>query len=145
MTYTLQEAARHHIESRFRAAIDRDISGLAADECLRRDLITPDGWPAAQLCLGSHPAVSDLLFRRLRRDWPSVVYVYDGLRGEQSRYLKAKLDLTVALAESGDELTEAVQHQLDEAGRVLERLWQVWAGYQATTTDDLATAVEEQE
>ncbi|WP_420596228.1 hypothetical protein [Deinococcus sp.] len=143
MTYALQEAARHHIESRFRAAVDRDISGLATDECLRRDLITPDGWPAARLCLGSHSAVSDLLFRRLRHNWPSVVYVYDGLRGEQSRYLKAKLDLTVALAESGDELTEAVQHQLDEAGRVLERLWQVWAGYQATTTDDLAEAVEE--
>ncbi|GAA4017176.1 hypothetical protein GCM10022631_32220 [Deinococcus rubellus] len=143
MTYALQTAARQHIESRFRAAIDRDISGVAADECLRRELMTPDGTPAARLCLGSHPAVADLLFRRLAFDWDTVVYVYDGTRGEQSRYLKAKLDLTVALAESGDELTAAVEHRLDAAHQALEQLWRAWAGYQATTTDDLAQAVDE--
>ncbi|WP_161881121.1 hypothetical protein [Deinococcus alpinitundrae] len=143
MTYALQSAARQHIESRFRAAIDRDISGVAADECLMRGLITPEGTPAARLCLGSHPAVSDLLFRQLALDWDAVVYVYDGTRGEQSRYLKAKLDLTVALAASGDELTPAVEQHLDAAHRALEKLWRVWAGYQATTTDDLARAVDE--
>ena len=143
MTLTLREAARHHIESRFRAAVDRDISGLAADECQMRGLLTPDGTPAARLCLGSHNAVADLLFRPLRSDWQQVVYVYDGTRGEQSRYLKAKLDLTVALAGSGDTLTFDVEAKLDAAHRALEQLWLVWAGYQATTTDDLAQAVDE--
>ncbi|TSA86465.1 hypothetical protein FNU79_07400 [Deinococcus detaillensis] len=143
MTYALQDAARHHIASRFRAATDRDISGLAADECLRRGLVAPDGTPAARLCLGSHSAVSDLLFRRLRFGWEEVVYVYDGTRGEQAKYLKAKLDLTVALADSGDELTPEVEQRLAQAVAALEQLWQSWAGYQATTTDDLARALDE--
>ncbi|WP_293914069.1 hypothetical protein [Deinococcus sp.] len=143
MTLTVREAARQHIESRFRAAIDRDISGLAADECQMRALITPDGLPAARLCLGSHSAVADLLFRPFRCDWEEVVYVYDGTRGEQSRYLKAKLDLTIALAESGDRLTPLVETSLDAAHAALEALWLVWAGYQATTTDDLAQALDE--
>ena len=86
MTYALQEAARQHIESRFRAAVDRDISGVAADECLRRGLLAPDGRPAARLCLGSHLAVSDLLFRRLGHPWEGVVYVYDSTRREQTRF-----------------------------------------------------------
>jgi hypothetical protein len=143
MTLALREAARHQIENRFRAAVDRDISGLAADECQMRGLSTPEGTPAARLCLGSHSAVADLLFRPLRCDWQDVVYVYDGTRGEQSRYLKAKLDLTIALAESGDSLTPFVEIKLEAAHRALEQLWLVWAGYQATTTDDLAQAVEE--
>lgn len=144
MTYALQDAARHHIVSRFQASADRDISGVAADECLRRSLFAPDGTPAARLCLGSHSAVSDLLFRRLRFDWEEVVYIYDGTRGEQARYLKAKLDLTVALAVSGDELTAEVEQRLTEAVKALEILWQSWAGYQATTTDDLARALNEE-
>ncbi|AWN23785.1 hypothetical protein DKM44_11575 [Deinococcus irradiatisoli] len=143
MTYTLQAAARHHIESRFRAAVDRDVSGVAAEECQRRGLITPEGTPAERLCLGSHPALADLLFRRLSYDWSRVVYVYDGTRREQALYLKAKLDLTVALAGSGDELTPEVEQRLQTALGALERLWQVWAGYQATTTDDLSLAVDE--
>ena len=139
----LREAARHQIESRFRAAIDRDISGLAADECQMRGLSTPEGTSAARLCLGSNSAVADLLFRQLRCDWQQVVYIYDGTRGEQSRYLKAKLDLTIALAESGDTLTPFVDARLEAAHRALEQLWLVWAGYQATTTDDLAQALNE--
>ena len=129
--------------SRFRAAVDRDISGVAADECARRGLLTPGGTPAARLCLGSHPAVTDLIFRRLVHDWQEVVYVYDSTRGEQTRYLKAKLDLTVALAGSDDCLTDAVEQRLNEAVAALERLWRAWAGYQATTTDDLARALDE--
>ena len=143
MTLALQEAARHHIESRFRTAVDRDISGVAADECLRRCLSAPDGTPAARLCLGSHPAVSDLLFRRLTHDWSRVVYVYDSTRREQTRFLKAKLDLTVSLAASGDTLTPEVEQRLDDAVNALHQLWLGWAGYQATTTDDLARAVDE--
>lgn len=147
MTYTLQNAARHHIESRFRAAVDRDLSGLAADECHACQLLTPSGQPAALLCLGSHGAVSDLLFqhfnRRFHYNWQNVVYVYDSTRREQTRYLRAKLELIMALAESDDEFTASVEQRLEAAVSALIELWHSWAGYQATTTDDLAKALDE--
>lgn len=136
-------SARAFIQSRFRESVDRDVSGLAAQHCQERGLHTPDGTPAQMLCQGSHEAVTGLLWQTFVPDWAAVVYVYDGTRREQTRYLEAKLRLTLALAAAGDEATPAVQTALEAARRALENLWPVWAGYQATTTDALAHAVTE--
>lgn len=131
------------IQARFQDSVDRDVSGLAAQVCQERGLRAPDGTPAHLLCPGSHPAVTRLLWQDFRPGWEEVVYVYDGARGEQTRYLNAKLHLTVALAAAGDEWTPGVRAALTAAQRALQGLWQVWAGHQATTTDALAHAVTE--
>ena len=143
MSKASRDAARAVIQARFRDSVDRDVSGLAAQLCEERRLLAPDGTPAAALCLGSHPGVTQLLWAEFQPNWANVVYVYDGTRTEQTRYLNAKLHLTVALAAAGDEATPGVQAALLEAHRALHALWRVWAGYQATTTDALAHAVTE--
>ncbi|GAA5512954.1 hypothetical protein Dcar01_01678 [Deinococcus carri] len=143
MSRASRDSARAVIQARFRESVDRDVSGLAAQLCQERGLSTPDGTPAQTLCLGSHAAVTRLVWEHLRPDWEEVVYVYDGTRGEQARYLNAKLHLTVTLAAAGDEQTPGVEAALLAAQRALHALWLVWAGYQATTTDALAHAVTE--
>ncbi|EYB69822.1 hypothetical protein DEIPH_ctg001orf0035 [Deinococcus phoenicis] len=116
---------------------------MAAQHCQERRLSAPDGTPAHTLCLGSHEAVTRLIWDTFEPGWADVVYVYDGHRTEQTRYLSAKLHLTVALAAAGDELTPGVSAALTGARRALDALWLAWAGYQATTTDALAHAVTE--
>lgn len=137
------DSARTVIQARFRESVDRDVSGLAAQYCQERGLHTPGGTPAHLLCPGSHEAVTGLLWQTFVSDWSAVVYVYDGTRREQTRYLEAKLRLTLALAAAGDEATPAVGAALEAARDALQKLWLVWAGYQATTTDALAHAVTE--
>jgi hypothetical protein len=137
------DSARTVIQARFQESVDRDVSGLAAQHCQERALYAPDGTPAQVLCHGSHEGVTGLIWQTFVPDWAAVVYVYDGIRAEQTRYLDAKLRLTLALAAAGDEATPAVQTALEAARRALEKLWTVWAGYQATTTDALAHAVTE--
>lgn len=143
MSKASRDAARAVIQARFRDGVDRDVSGLAAQLCEERQMLTSDGDAAAPLCLGSHPGVTHLLWAGFQPEWEEVVYVYDGTRTEQTRYLNAKLHLTVALAAAGNEATPGVQTALLEARRALRALWLVWAGYQATTTDALAQAVTE--
>lgn len=143
MPQSPRDAARADILSRFLPSVDRDVSGLAAAHCEERSLTAPGGFPAATLCLGSHAAVTRLIWETFVPGWDDVVYVYDGTRSEQTRYLGAKLHLTVALAASGDEPTPGVQAALEAARRALAELWRVWAGYQATTTDALSLAVTE--
>lgn len=138
-----RDSARALIQARFRESVDRDVSGLATQQCQERGLHAPDGTPAQALCRGSHEAVTGLIWQDFVPGWGTVVYVYDGTRGEQTRYLEAKLHLTVALAAAGDEATPAVRAALEAARRALEDLWIAWAGYQATTTDALAHAVTE--
>lgn len=140
----LQRAvARQHLEQRFRAAIDSDVSGLAVQTCLERGWTTPDGTPAHLYCLGSHPAITQLVFEGLRREWTGVVYIYDGLGQAPGRYTEAKLRLTLALARSGDEVTPEVETALLRAHAAVNELWRVWAGFEATTRDELAPAVTE--
>ncbi|SMB93470.1 hypothetical protein [Deinococcus hopiensis] len=143
MSQAARDSARCAIEARFQDNVDRDISGLAAQGCRERGLIAPDGTPAHRLCPGSHAGVTRLIWREFTPDWREVVYVYDGTRTEQTRYLNAKLHLTVALAAAGDEPTPEVRAALLAAHEALHALWRVWAGYQATTTDALAAAVTE--
>lgn len=143
MSKAARDSARVVIQARFQESVDRDVSGLAAQQCQERDLRAPDGTPAQLLCLGSHPGVTRLLWRDFLPGWDEVVYVYDGTRSEQARYLGAKLHLTVALAAAGDEATPGVQAALSHARQTLQALWLAWAGYQATTTDALAHAVTE--
>ncbi|WP_034384023.1 hypothetical protein [Deinococcus sp. YIM 77859] len=143
MSKAARDSARAVIQARFQESVDRDISGLAAQHCQEQQWRAPDGTPAAQLCRGSHEAVTRLIWRDFEPVWDEVVYVYDGTRGEQARYLSAKLHLTVTLAAAGDELTPGVQAALIAARQALHALWLVWAGYQATTTDALAHAVTE--
>ncbi|GAA5532676.1 hypothetical protein [Deinococcus aluminii] len=143
MSKASRDSARAVIQARFRDSVDRDVSGLAAQSCQERGLLAPDGTPAQALCLGSHPPVTHLIWAGFQPDWAEVVYVYDGSRTEQTRYLNAKLHLTVTLAAAGDEATPGVRAALLEAQRALHTLWLAWAGYQATTTDALAHAVTE--
>ena len=143
MSQAARDSARCAIEARFQDAVDRDISGLAAQGCRERGLTAPDGTPAEHLCLGSHAGVTRLIWRDFTPDWREVVYVYDGTRGEQTRYLNAKLHLTIRLAAAGDEPTPEVRAALLDVRAALYALWRAWAGYQATTTDALAQAVTE--
>lgn len=143
MSKAARDSARAVIQARFRESVDRDISGLAVQHCQEQHLCAPDGTPAAHLCLGSHEAVTRLIWSGFQPVWDEVVYVYDGTRSEQARYLSAKLHLTVTLAVAGDELTPGVQAALNAAQQALYTLWLSWAGYQATTTDALAHAVTE--
>ncbi|MDB5045762.1 MAG: hypothetical protein JWQ08_1812 [Deinococcus sp.] len=140
---TARDSARSVIQARFRANVDSDVSGLAAQHCFERQMLTPDGLPAAQLCIGSHEAVTHLIWQSFAPAWEGVVYIYDGYRTEQNRYLHAKLHLTLALAAAGDEATPGVKAALMAAERALYTLWLAWAGHQATTTDALARAVTE--
>jgi len=143
MSHAARDSARSALQARFQGNVDRDVSGLAAQHCRERDLYAPDGTPAEALCRGSHPGVTDLIWRGFRPGWEEVVYVYDSTRREHTRYLNAKLHLTVTLAAAGDELTPGVQAALIAAQQALQALWVTWAGYQATTTDALAQAVTE--
>lgn len=143
MSKASQDSARAVIQARFRESVDRDVSGLAAAQCQEGELCAPDGTPAHILCLGSHPGVTGLIWEDFRPVWEEVVYVYDGTRTELTRYLNAKLHLTVTLAAAGHEATPGVQAALLAAQQALHALWIVWAGYQATTTDALARAVSE--
>ncbi|WP_102125322.1 hypothetical protein [Deinococcus planocerae] len=143
MSKDSRDSARSVIQARFQDAVDRDVSGLATRYCQEHDLQTPEGLPAEYLCLGSHAAVTRLIWQDFAPNWEEVVYVYDGTRGEQTRYLNAKLHLTVTLAAAGDEPTPEVQAALGRAEHALYALWLAWAGYQATTTDALASAVTE--
>lgn len=143
MSHAARDSARSALQARFRDNVDRDVSGLAAQHCRERGLYAPDGTPTEALCQGSHPGVSDLIWRGFRPGWEEVVYVYDSTRREHTRYLNAKLHLTVTLAVAGDERTPGVEAALLAARQALGALWIVWAGYQATTTDALAQAVTE--
>ncbi|WP_216328687.1 hypothetical protein [Deinococcus aestuarii] len=143
MSKDSRDSARSVIQARFQDAVDRDVSGLAARYCQEQDLQTPEGFPAERLCIGSHPAVTRLVWQDFSPSWEEVVYVYDGTGAEQARYLNAKLSLTVLLAAAGDEPTPEVQAALGRAEHALYALWLAWAGYQATTTDALAFAVTE--
>lgn len=143
MSKASRDSARAVIQARFRDSVDRDVSGLAAAHCQERGLHAPEGTPAQALCLGSHPAITHLIWEDFRPGWEEVVYVYDGTRAEQTRYLNAKLHLTVTLAAAGDEATPGVRAALLAAQHALHALWLAWAGYQATTTDALARAVTE--
>ncbi|BDP41565.1 hypothetical protein DAETH_15340 [Deinococcus aetherius] len=143
MSKDSRDSARSVIQARFQDAVDRDVSGLAARYCQEQGLRTPEGFPAEHLCIGSHAAVTRLIWQDFSPGWEEVVYVYDGTRSEQARYLNAKLNLTVTLAAAGDEPTPEVQAALRRAEHTLHALWLAWAGYQATTTDALAHAVTE--
>ncbi|MEF2279986.1 hypothetical protein V3W47_16965 [Deinococcus sp. YIM 134068] len=143
MSKDSRDSARSVIQARFQEAVDRDVSGLATRLCQERGLRTPEGVPAEYLCIGSHEAVTRLIWQSFHPGWDEVVYVYDGLRGEQSRYLNAKLHLTVTLAAAEDEPTPSVQTALLNVSHALHTLWLAWAGHQATTTDALAYAVTE--
>lgn len=143
MSKDSRDSARSVIQARFQDAVDRDVSGLAARLCQEQELRTPEGLPAERLCIGSHPAITHLIWQSFHPGWDEVVYVYDGSRGEQALYLNTKLNLTVTLAAAGDELTPEVQAALLRTSHALHALWLAWAGYQATTTDALAHAVTE--
>ena len=126
------------IEARFRRTVDRDVELVARHTCREggEDL-------AAERCLGSDSTISDLLWSHFSFDWSAVTYVYDGTYGHSSRFVWAKVYLTVAWARAGGQLTPEVVEALSEARRRLRELWVEWAGFQATTSDDLALAVNE--
>ena len=128
--------ARRAIEISFREAVDRDIELLAERLC--RDLGERH---AARRCAQSDALISDMIWSRFGRfDWTGVEYVYDGSYSQASRYLWAKVDLTVAWAQRLPAPTREAALAL--AVTRLRELWTEWAGYQATLTDDLALALE---
>lgn len=142
MSDALREAARRHIESRFRAGVERDVAWAAAVQCEQAGLRTPDGLDAAALC-ADHADLTGLIWSHFSPDWQDVVYVYDGTQGEGGRYLQLKAAAVAAYAQAGARFTPAVRAAALQAAWALRDLWTAWAGYQATTTDDLAHAVGE--
>lgn len=130
-----KDRARRAIETGFRGAVDRDIELLAERCCLERDL--PE---AAGRCAGSDALISDLIWARFGDcDWSKVEYVYDGVYSQASRYLWAKVDLSVAWACRAP--AAELEIALVLAAQRLRELWTEWAGYQATLTDGLALAL----
>ncbi len=128
--------ARRAIEISFRETVDRDIELLAERCCRERGLSH-----AAGRCARSHGPVSDLIWARFGAcDWSNVEYVYDGVYSHASRYLWAKVDLTVAWASRAP--APELEVALVLAAQRLRELWTEWAGYQATLTDDLSLALE---
>lgn len=138
-----RETARRHIEGLFRASVDRDMTGAATLRCQRHDLRAVTGQPAEDGCAGADAVVSGLLWSAFMPCWDEVVYEYDGTHGEATRYLACKTLALVEYAQSGGRVTPRVSDAAAHAGRELAALWRVWAGYMATTRDELAHAVDE--
>ena len=143
MPFSPRIEARRHIENLFRTTVDRDMTQAAAARCDRHDLRAVGGYHAAPLCAGSHEVVSELVWAPFLPNWDEVVYVYDGTGGEATRFLACKTLVVVEYALSGGHLTPRVRDAATYATRELHTLWRVWAGYMATTRDDLAAAVSE--
>lgn len=132
-----QWRARRAIEATFRDTVDRDVELIAEQECRERGLSA-----GTALCRASDGVISDMLWSRFGAfDWSGVAYVYDGTYSQSSRFLWAKVDLTVAWAAAGGRITPEVEVALLRAVSRLRHLWTEWAGWKATTTDDLALAV----
>ncbi|AFZ65979.1 hypothetical protein [Deinococcus peraridilitoris] len=131
--------ARRAIEAAFRETAERDIELIAEQECRERGIDE-----AAKRCRSSDALISDMIWSRFGEfDWLDVAYVYDGTYGHSSRFLWAKVDLTVAWAMAEGQLTPEVEAALLRAVKRLRDLWIEWAGWKATTSDDLAVALRE--
>ncbi|WP_027480482.1 hypothetical protein [Deinococcus pimensis] len=132
-----QLRARLEIEAAFRATVDRDVELVAEKHCADHGREE-----AAARCRLSDDILTDMIWSRFGAfDWDGVNFVYDGTYGHQSRYLWAKVELTVAWAVSNGVFTPEVEEALDHAVTRLRELWREWAGYRATLTDDLALAL----
>lgn len=132
-----QWQARRAIEGAFRDTADRDVELIAEQECRERGL-----GERAHDCLGSDGLISDMIWSRFGAfDWTGVAYVYDGTYGQSSRFLWAKVDLTFAWVAANGQVTPDVEIALLRVVSRLRHLWTEWAGWKATTTDDLALAL----
>lgn len=129
--------ARLRIEAAFRDTVDRDVELVAEKHCADHGQAD-----AAARCRASDDIVSDMIWSRFGAfDWEGVNFVYDGTYGQHSRYLWAKVELTVAWAVSNGTFTPEVEETLAHTVSRLRDLWREWAGYRATLTDDLALAL----
>lgn len=138
-----REAARRQIEGLFRTRMDRDMTEAARQRCQRHDLRAMNGQAAEDCCMGADAAVSELIWTAFLPRWDGVVYEYDGTHGEATRFLACKTLALTEYAQSGGRVTPRVRDAAAHAGRELAALWRVWAGYMATTSDELAPAVDE--
>lgn len=134
-----QLRARQQIEADFRKTVDRDVEVVAEEECRKRGMHA-----LANACGRSDGVISDMIWSRFGAfDWDGVAYVYDGTYGHASRYLWAKVELTLAWVSARGHFTKDIEEKLDLAVTQLRLLWREWAGWKATTSDDLASALSE--
>ncbi|MGL4609944.1 MAG: hypothetical protein ACRCYY_09710 [Trueperaceae bacterium] len=131
-----QQEARQHIGKLFRKRIDKNVSGIAAEECLAQNLAR-----AATLCQQSHDVLSERLWSKFEYDWSNVLPNPGGTAGLASQFVYDKLEFTLAWATSKGKDSVQVLHTEKIALEGLQALWKEWAGYMVTSSEELDSAV----
>lgn len=131
-----KQQARQTIEKLFRQRIDRNVSGLAADYCLEQNLVE-----AATLCLSSHEKISERIWSKFSFDWSKVFLNPGGTIGLASQFVNDKLEFTLLWATAKGMDTPQVFNAEKVALERLHKLWNEWAGYMVTSTEELEAAL----
>jgi hypothetical protein len=132
-----KQQARQSIQKLFRQRIDRDVSGLAADYCLEQNVRN-----VATLCLSSHEIISERLWSKFIFDWTNVFPNPGGTAGLASQFVYDKLEFTLAWATSNGMETPQVFNAEKVALERIGKLWDEWAGYMVTSSEELESALD---
>ena len=130
-----QAEARTAIKTRFRRAVDRDVSLLVHDRLLEH------GHGAdLERCAGLNESVSDALWSGFAAARQDVTPNPGGTSGRAAAFLQLKTELVYRLALDGaDAQTAHLERDLKSS---LNVLWLEWAGYMVTPEPELIVALD---
>jgi hypothetical protein len=118
---------------------EADVDWAAQEHCLLHGLLE-----AVDRCFGLHRSTTGLLMQHFRGYiWDDIVPEYGGSFGQAHTYWRARIALTVQVAESGSVCTEGeplpanVEAAAKTAAQTLYAFWIVYAGWKITTSETL--------
>jgi hypothetical protein len=135
------DEARRGIEFAFRRMAKADVDWAAQEHCLLHGLLG-----AVDRCSGLHGPTTGLPMQHFRGYvWDDIVPEYGGSFGQAHTYWRARVALTVRVAESGlapiegEPLPANIEAAAKTAAQTLYAFWVVYAGWKITTSETLET------